>query len=196
MCSAHFFKRKQIFVNEKYDASPSYWSQPRLSFVAMREGKCGPFPSRYQSRSHSGVLLRKIEADRILEFWNSWARAVLHWSVLWFICSPLEDLLFVFIYVFMWPCQVSAVVCGSCSCGIQDLLVVAGRVFNCGTRTLSCGVWALVPWPGIKSGSPALGAWSLSPWDTSEVPGRFGLYKIVLFCGRKVFAEQTYNLVS
>ena len=42
-------------------------------------------------------------------------------------------------------------------------LVVAGRVFNCGTRTLSCGVWALIPWPGIKCGSPALGAWSLSP---------------------------------
>ena len=35
----------------------------------------------------------------------------------------------------------------------------------------SCGVWHLVPWPGIEPGAPALGAWSLSHWITREVPG-------------------------
>ena len=35
---------------------------------------------------------------------------------------------------------------------------------------LSCGMWNLVPWPGIKPGSPALGACSLSHWTTREVP--------------------------
>ena len=34
---------------------------------------------------------------------------------------------------------------------------------------LSCGMWDLVPWPGIKPGSPALGAWSLNHWTTREV---------------------------
>ena len=37
---------------------------------------------------------------------------------------------------------------------------------------LSCSMWHLVPWPGIKSGSPALGIRSLSRWTTKEVPGR------------------------
>ena len=37
---------------------------------------------------------------------------------------------------------------------------------------LSCGMWDLVPWPGIKLGPPALGEWSISHWTTREVPGR------------------------
>ena len=35
---------------------------------------------------------------------------------------------------------------------------------------LSCGLWSLVPWPGIKTGPLALGLCSLSPWTTREVP--------------------------
>ena len=33
----------------------------------------------------------------------------------------------------------------------------------------SCGVWDLVPWPGIEPRPPALGVWSLSRWTTREV---------------------------
>ena len=37
---------------------------------------------------------------------------------------------------------------------------------------LSCGMWDLVPWPGIKPiKNPALRAWSLCHWTTREVPG-------------------------
>ena len=35
---------------------------------------------------------------------------------------------------------------------------------------LSCGMWDLVPRPGIEPGSPPLGAQSLSHWTTREVP--------------------------
>ena len=35
---------------------------------------------------------------------------------------------------------------------------------------LSCCLWDLVPWPGIETGPPALGAWSLNHWITREVP--------------------------
>ena len=35
---------------------------------------------------------------------------------------------------------------------------------------LGCGMWGLVPWPGIESRSPALEARSLSQWTTKEVP--------------------------
>ena len=34
----------------------------------------------------------------------------------------------------------------------------------------SCSMWNTVPWPGIKSRPPALGAWSLSHWIIREIP--------------------------
>ena len=36
-------------------------------------------------------------------------------------------------------------------------------------QTLSCGMWDLVPSPGIKPGPPVLGLWSLSHWTTRDV---------------------------
>ena len=44
---------------------------------------------------------------------------------------------------------------------------------------LSCGMWDVVPWPGIEPGLPALGAWSFSHWTTREVP--LNLIKIIIF---------------
>ena len=35
---------------------------------------------------------------------------------------------------------------------------------------LSCSMWDLVPWPWVKPGPPALGAWNLSHWTTGDVP--------------------------
>ena len=43
-------------------------------------------------------------------------------------------------------------------------------IFICGMQTLSCGMWDLVPWPGIGPSPPALGVWSFSHWTTREVP--------------------------
>ena len=40
--------------------------------------------------------------------------------------------------------------------------------------TLSCGMWDLVPQPGIKPGPPALGAQSFSHWTTKEIPEHKG----------------------
>ena len=37
---------------------------------------------------------------------------------------------------------------------------------------LSCSMWDLVSWPGIKPGPPALGAQSLNHWASKEVPYR------------------------
>ena len=48
---------------------------------------------------------------------------------------------------FTWLCQV---------------LVAACEIFSCDVWTLSCSMWDLVPQPGIKSRSPALGVQSLS----------------------------------
>ena len=47
---------------------------------------------------------------------------------------------------------------------------------------LSCGVWDLVPWPGIEPGSPALEAQSLSLCTTREVPLPTFLDHLVLVC--------------
>ena len=50
---------------------------------------------------------------------------------------------------------------------LHGVLVVAHRIFKCSRWTLSCGIWDLVPWPGIKSGPPASGP---SHWITMEEP--------------------------
>ena len=65
-----------------------------------------------------------------------------------FIINP--DILFKK-YLFIWLCWV---------------LVAAYGTFSCSMQTLSCGMWDLVPWPGIE---PTLGAQCLSHWTTREV---------------------------
>ena len=52
----------------------------------------------------------------------------------------------------------------------------ASGIFSFGMRTLGCGMWDLVPWPGIKPRPPALGAWSLSHWTAREVSAVFSLF--------------------
>ena len=51
----------------------------------------------------------------------------------------------------IWLCQVLVAACGT---------------FSCGTRTLSHGLWDLVPWPGLKPRPPAQGTRSASHWTT------------------------------
>ena len=48
---------------------------------------------------------------------------------------------------------------------------------------LSCGMWDIVPWPGIKPGPPALGAWSFSHWSMRDVPMEdlWGQSRILLY---------------
>ena len=41
---------------------------------------------------------------------------------------------------------------------------------------LNCGLWDLVPWPGIEPGLPALGAQNLRHWTTRETPVDISLY--------------------
>ena len=48
------------------------------------------------------------------------------------------------------------------SCGTQE-------IFSCSMQTLSCGMWDLVPWPGIEPGPPTLEVRNLSHWTTREV---------------------------
>ena len=44
-----------------------------------------------------------------------------------------------------------------------SIFIVACRIFG-------CGIWDLVPWPGIEPGPLALGALSLNHWSTRRVP--------------------------
>ena len=57
--------------------------------------------------------------------------------------------------------------------GMWDLLVEACKL-------LVVAMLALVPWPGIKPRPPALGAWSLNHWTTSD--GVFKLATVVPEC--------------
>ena len=42
--------------------------------------------------------------------------------------------------------------------------------FSHSLQTLSCGMWDLVPHPGIKPRPPAMGVWSLTHWTNREEP--------------------------
>ena len=59
------------------------------------------------------------------------------------------------------------------NCSMQDLWSLLWHEgsfsFSCGVKILSCSMWDLVLWPGIKPRPPSLGAWSLSHRTTSEV---------------------------
>ena len=51
------------------------------------------------------------------------------------------------------------------------VLVVVQRLFSCSMWNLSCGMWDLVPWPGIEPGPPALGGQSPNHWTKRDVAG-------------------------
>ena len=72
------------------------------------------------------------------------------------------------IYIYIWLCQVLVVTHGMWHMGS---LVVSFK--------LSCGMWDLVSWPGIKPGPLALEAQSLSHWTTREVLDE-GLFNPIL----------------
>ena len=64
----------------------------------------------------------------------------------------------IYFFIFIWPPQVS---------------VAALQIFRCSMQALSCGMWHLVPWSGIKPRPPALGAWSLASGPPGKSPNRF-----------------------
>ena len=62
-----------------------------------------------------------------------------------------------------WPEKVLR----SADVGSSASVVAASLAVAC---ELGCGMWGLVPWPGIELEPPALGAWHLSHWTSREVP--------------------------
>jgi len=89
----------------------------------------------------------------------------------------------------MYLCVCVCVAALGLSCISQDLrsllqhsasLVAACEIFSCDMQILSCGMWDLVPWPGIKPRTPAMGAESLSHWTTREVP--LPIYFVLYIC--------------
>ena len=66
--------------------------------------------------------------------------------------------------------------------GFFCLFVVFFDCISCGMRNLSCGLWDLVPWPGLEPGPPALGARSLSHQTTREVSIVLNYYFLLYLC--------------
>ena len=106
---------------------------------------------------------------------------------------------------FMWLGQVLVAAHGIFDrhCGKQVLFFFffhAGS-YSCRIRSLSCSMWKLISWPGIRPRSPALGAWNLSYWTTREVPRHYALKHYVmnvrnLCLLKKLFKIQISNLLS
>ena len=88
-------------------------------------------------------------------------------SIPLYICTSLLFLIFYFLIYLLIYLAVSGL-----SCHMR-------RIFSCGMGTLSCNMWDLAPWPGIKPRPPVLEAWSLSHWTTREVPHIFFIHSSV-----------------
>ena len=69
--------------------------------------------------------------------------------MMWTIFKVLIEFVTIFLIIYyIWLPRVLVVACG--------IFVAAFEIFSCSRQTLSCGTWALVPWPGIEPRSPAL----------------------------------------
>ena len=55
-------------------------------------------------------------------------------------------------------------------------LFVCTGIFGCNLWALRCGLWNLVPWPGIEPGPPVLGKQSLSHWTNQGSPSMFQIF--------------------
>ena len=66
---------------------------------------------------------------------------------------------------------------------LRKVLVAACRIFSCSMWTLSCGMWDLVPKPGIQPRPPALGV-GKQPLDCQGSPTQicFEYYFLLPFC--------------
>ena len=158
---------------------------------------------KWKSLSHiwlfatPGSSVHGIYQARILEWvaisfsrGTSWAR---EWPLVSYIAGRfwIREAHYVHIHIHMYLCVCVCVFVAALglSCISQDLrsllqhsasLVAACEVFSCDMQILSCGMWDLVPWPGIKPRTPAMGAESLSHWTTREVP--LPIYFVLYTC--------------
>ena len=57
-----------------------------------------------------------------------------------------------------------------CGTAKHRIFIAECGIFICVMQTLSCGMWDLVPWPGIEPRPPALTMCHLSQWTSREVP--------------------------
>ena len=67
---------------------------------------------------------------------------------------------------------------------MHQVLFVACGIFSCGLWSLGCSMWDLVPWLGIESGPPTLGAWSLSHWTMRKF---LCIFTFIFSTGSSVF---------
>ena len=74
---------------------------------------------------------------------------------------------FMYLFIFLTSLILAA---PALSCSTQDLIIAACGIFSYSMRTLSCGMWNLVPWPGIEPRPPALGAWGLATGPPGKSP--------------------------
>ena len=110
-------------------------------------------------------------------------------SFLWLSSIPLYILPHFYAFICWWTFRLFSYLCCCESCCYEQkgacvffflniYLAVLGLSYS--MLTLSCGMWDLVPWPGIKPRPPALGGWSLSYWTTREVSCMY-LFKLQFY---------------
>ena len=140
---------------------------PNLSLFLQWHAAC-PSLSLYLSLSHTHThtqIMRSVTFI-FLSGWLDWVEFIsmcpqlkvfrLTWSLL----VSLNTFIFLFFLnylfiLFIWPCWI---------------LIAPPGIFTCIMRTLRCGMWHPVPWPGIDPTPPALETRTLSHWTARGIP--------------------------
>ena len=105
----------------------------------------------------------RVESERMWMLWpNYWGG----WKGLQTRAEPYSDLKNCIYLLFVWLHWVFVVALGvfDLHCYMRVL-----SFFSYGMLTLSCGMWDLVPWPGIECRPLALGAQSLCHGTTRDI---------------------------
>lgn len=119
------------------------------------------------------LLLYQPKAAQSRVDWTHWYRVACAWRVV----RDLSIRGLVSLWGQDWS---TADAEGPCSCNRKKLftylaalgLSCSARIFClcCGMQVFSCSMRELVPWPGIETRPPTLGAQGCSHWTTREVP--------------------------
>ena len=135
------------------------WKPPSSSFLGRHHASIINSSSRWGGECFCPVFVFMVLWKN--HFRSQYNERPSFWNV------TFHKLLCFFKLLFIWLCQV---------------LVEACKVFG-------CGMWDLfiVPWSGIKSRRPALGAWSLSHWTPRGVP--------INYCGH-VLREHALRIIN
>ena len=148
------------------------WLGQRTSKVQGKYGRSCQMPLlRPHQQCTRGLVRPALPSEEVVCLLDSdrWAVALQPHYHVRFLLWQTSFLCLSFRCLFLWRISSYPLVLFSIYLfGLHQVLVAAHGILVAACGLLSCGMWDLVPQPGIEPQPPALGARSLTHWATRE----------------------------